>query len=113
MKRIIHILKRRFIRSFDNEIDAETLKRMLKNIQKIFLIDVRTNDEYQSKHIDRAINIPLQDIEGKIEKIVLNKNDVIVAYCEYGNRSQKACIKLKKLGYKNVYNLENGINGFF
>jgi rhodanese-related sulfurtransferase len=48
---------------------------------------------------------------GEIDINVSNKNDVIVVYCQYGGRSRKAFIKLEKMGYINVYNLNGGIEG--
>lgn len=57
-----------------------------------------------------AINISLQDVLERIEKIVSNKNSIIILYCEHGGRSKKALGKLEKLGYNNLYNLEGGIS---
>jgi len=51
----------------------------------------------------------LQDISKRIGNVVRDKNEVIILYCEYGGRSRKALIKLEKLGYVNVYNLDGGI----
>lgn len=111
MKRFLYKIKERFVRSNGISINYETLLKMKKNTRNVWVIDVRAQDEYYTKHIDGAINIPLQDINDKIENIVKNKNDVVIMYCEYGGRSKKACTKLEKLGYINVYNLENGIAG--
>ena len=109
MRKIINIIKKRLVRSCGKEIDYKNMKNMLRNNNKIIVIDVRTKDEYNDKHIEGAINIPLQDIFEKIEKIVTNKNDTIILYCQYGLRSRKAMKKIEKLGYLNVYNLDGGI----
>lgn len=111
MKGIIYRLQKRFMRSCGDEISYMKMKEMLRENKDIIVIDVRTNDEYMDNHIPGAINIPLQDISDNIEKYVKDKNSVIITYCEYGGRGRKACNKLDKMGYKNVYNLEGGMKG--
>lgn len=111
MKGIIYVLQRKFMRSCNNDINYIKMKEMIQNNKDIIIVDVRTSDEYMSDHINGAINIPLQDISNDFEKYVDNKDAVIIVYCEYGGRGKKACYKLDKMGYKNVYNLEGGIQG--
>ena len=57
-----------------------------------------------------SINIPLYDIKEKAILKLDNKDAVIIAYCSAGIRSKKAVKLLKKLGYKNLYSVEGGIN---
>lgn len=110
MKGFWHKLHNTLWRTCDNNINYNTMKKMLKDDKSIIVIDVRTRDEYKDKHIYNAINIPLQDIsESILNRYINNKSKQIIVYCEYGGRSVKACNKLKKLGYQNVYNLEGGI----
>lgn len=112
MKKLIYKLQNRFMRTCDNDINYDTLQKMLNNDSSIVLIDVRTKDEFRYNHLKGAVNIPVQDIcKETIEKKVKNTNTVIIVYCEYGGRSKKAVKKLIKLGYYNVYNLDGGIEG--
>lgn len=111
VRRIIYKMKKMWTRGYERNIDYITMKRMLNNNKNIVVIDVRTEDEYNDNHLKGAINIPLQDIKDKIGRFVKNKNDTIIVYCEYGGRSMKACTKLEKMGYVNVYNLDGGIEG--
>lgn len=75
------------------------------NIEKIMreneyvIIDVRTNDEYKSKHIKGAINIPYDELNNS-----LDKDKVIFVYCKSGGRSSIAYTKLTNMGYT-VYDL--------
>lgn len=67
------------------------------------LVDVRTKEEYDEKHITDAVNIPLSEIEeGNID---YDKSTTIIVYCRSGNRSLSAAKKLIALGYTNVYDL--------
>ena len=53
------------------------------------LIDVRTADEYNTSHIDGAINLSLQDMQsGTMPNI--SKDKTIYVYCHSGNRSGQA-----------------------
>ena len=68
-----------------------------------FVIDVRTDDEFKSGHLESAINIEWQDIASVAS--IIDKDDQIYLYCRSGNRSQKATNILIDVGYKNVINL--------
>ena len=74
LKRLIYKLQNRFMRACGSNINYVTLKRMVKANSKLVLIDVRARDEFRYKHLDGAVNIPLQDIsEKKIQQFVRNK----------------------------------------
>ncbi len=68
------------------------------------ILDVRTNEEYESGHIENALNIPL-DLINNITSYISDKNTYIIVYCKSGNRSKSALELLNKMGYYNVYNL--------
>ncbi len=67
------------------------------------IIDVRTPEEFESGHVESAINIEWQDI-ASVENST-NKDNRIFLYCRSGNRSQKATDILIDIGYKDVINL--------
>lgn len=67
------------------------------------LIDVRTKEEYEEKHIKGAVNIPLSDIEDG--NINYDKDTAIIVYCRSGNRSATAAKELITLGYTSIYDL--------
>ena len=68
------------------------------------LIDVRTEEEFHKSHVPGAINVPLDIIHNRIEKIVNDTNENITLYCRSGRRSELARNILTKLGYSNVTN---------
>ena len=43
---------------------------------------------------------------------LINKDELIILYCSNGYRSLNAYEKLKKYGYKNVYNLYKGLDNY-
>lgn len=69
------------------------------------LIDVRTLAEFNSGHLDDAINLPVENIANLIEEKVADKETKIVVYCRSGNRSATAGQTLIDMGYKNVYDM--------
>ena len=107
---MIKKIKRIFYRSIENkEISYKNLKELMKN-KTVYLIDVRSNQEYEEGHLDGAINISMYNIEKEISNYVKNKNDLIILYCSSGGRSREAKKTLENLGYQHVYNLKGGID---
>lgn len=68
------------------------------------LIDVRTEAEWQTEHLQGAILIPYDKIGDEISKVAPDKNTKIELYCRSGRRSGVALESLKKLGYGDVTN---------
>ncbi|MDO5047218.1 MAG: rhodanese-like domain-containing protein [Anaerococcus sp.] len=76
-------------------------KEVEKNKDAFQLIDVRTKAEYDSGHIEGAINIPFEQILDNLDKI--DKTKPALLYCRSNNRSQIAKLALKSVGYDFVY----------
>jgi len=94
-----------------NEITTSDFKS-LSSVEDIQLIDVRTIEEYNSGYIGGALNIDFYK-SSFIDSInVLDKSKTTVVYCKSGNRSSKSALMMKSLGFKNVYNLKEGMNGW-
>ena len=70
------------------------------------LIDVRSAEEYMAGNIDKAVNIPVDEIRSRLDEIPADSN--IFIYCEAGLRGYLAQRILKQNGYKNVFNLSGG-----
>ena len=106
---MVNFLKRVWNRSANSNISYDDLKELMRN-KEIYLIDVRSGQEYEEGHLDGAINIPVYNIENEIQKKVKDKKETIILYCSSGSRSKKAKNILEKLGYTEVYNLKEGID---
>ena len=106
---MVNFLKRVWNWSANNNISYDDLKELMRN-KEIYLIDVRSGQEYEEGHLDGAINIPVYNIENEIQKKVKDKKETIILYCSSGSRSKKAKNILEKLGYTEVYNLKEGID---
>jgi phage shock protein E len=73
------------------------------------LLDVRTVEEYSGRHVDKAVNIPVDTLNGQmaeIEKLTSgDKTKPIVVYCQAGGRAGRAKKMLTDAGYTQVTNL--------
>ena len=73
------------------------------------LLDVRTQQEWDERHLDGASHIPVQEIDGRLEEVdKLTGGDhdkPIVVYCRAGTRAAQAKEKLVSAGYTQVTNL--------
>lgn len=85
-----------------SKITSEEAKEEMNN-RDVVILDVRTEEEYNSGHIENSMLIPIDDLENKAEEVLKNKNQKILVYCRSGNRSEKAADLLVKMGYTNVY----------
>lgn len=76
------------------------------------ILDVREGYEFKEGRIKNAVNIPLGEIEGSIEKIKKYKNVYVI--CHSGARSSMACRIIKNLcaGSVNPVNIEGGMSAW-
>ncbi|MGN0630203.1 MAG: rhodanese-like domain-containing protein [Ruminococcus sp.] len=83
-------------------ITQEEAKHIMDTEENYIILDVRTQEEYDSGHIPNAILIPDTEIEEKAEGILTDKNQLILVYCRSGRRSKNAAAILEKKGYTNI-----------
>jgi len=86
-----------------NLIDATEAKTLIDENDNEVIIDVRTREEFNEKHIKDAISVPVTIIEENIGNVVPEKDTLILLYCKSGKRASQAAEILMKLGYTNVY----------
>jgi len=84
--------------------DAQTL---LKQRSNIYLLDVRTPQEFQQGRLAGARLIPIDQIIQRLGE--LPKDRPILVYCAVGSRSAQVFSFLARRGYAEVYNLDGGI----
>ena len=76
------------------------------------LVDVRTAEEYESGHIQDAVNFDFYSESFQNDILTLDKSLSIVLYCRTQNRSTKTANYLKENGYKEITILEGGITSW-
>ncbi len=91
-------------------IPAEELKKKLDTGEKPILLDVRESWEFSICKIKDSINISMSNPEKLINE--LNTDDEIVVICHHGMRSFQVCEFLEENGFKDVLNLDGGIDSW-
>ena len=74
------------------------------------ILDVRDPGIYDTGHIPTAINIPLNELGYRMYS--LDKRKDIIVYCQIGVRCRVACMILINGGFKDVYNVVEGIQAW-
>jgi glyoxylase-like metal-dependent hydrolase (beta-lactamase superfamily II)/rhodanese-related sulfurtransferase len=102
----------------NQEIDPEELKKKIDNNENIFLLDVRTTQEYEAWRIsyenhDNPKLIPVDRLFMNDPTLLkeIPKEKEIVTVCAHGNRSMIAAKILNQLGY-NVKSVKGGMAGW-
>lgn len=94
------------------KLTPDAYQSALQATQNVQLVDVRTPDEYRSGHIAGAVNINYYDADFAQQITHLDKEKPVMVYCAVGGRSGKAAAKLTEMGFKNVTDLEGGMNAW-
>ncbi|MDR1529327.1 MAG: rhodanese-like domain-containing protein [Burkholderiales bacterium] len=80
----------------------------LINAGSLIILDVRNETEYAAGHLNRAINIPLNQLQARVKELEKKSAKNILVYCDRGQRSLAAAKTLAPLG-KAIHNLQGGI----
>lgn len=88
-----------------NRISATALEKMISS--KPIIIDVRKKSEFNSEHVEGAINIPLNEINTHFAKFP--KDKPFILHCAGGYRSMIAASILKSRGIENFMDVEGGM----
>jgi rhodanese-related sulfurtransferase len=92
----------------DYEIQPEELKRKIAAGDDFVLLDVRRPDEVGICALPNAVNIPIDDLQDRLEE--LDPAAPIVVFCHHGVRSLSATAFLRNLGFTDVHSLAGGID---
>lgn len=98
-------------------INADEVSRQIANAeQTIPVINVLDSKHFESKHIPRSINIPLEsdDFVRRVEEEVGGKSDPVIVYCASADcdASEKAAEKLEQAGFRDVQDFAAGMEGW-
>ena len=91
------------------QITPAEAKAIMDSEEGFIILDVRTPEEFAAGHIEGAILIPDYEIGEKAERVLTDKDQLILVYCRSGRRSKNAASELAALGYTNIKEF-GGIN---
>ena len=97
-------------RPFKN-IDVGRFDQLLQSKTNVVL-DVRTRGEYEEGHLPGAVLIDFTEDNFDAEVAKLDKSKTYLVHCAVGGRSARACKKMEKAGFTNLYNLQGGLTAW-
>ncbi|KGK98367.1 hypothetical protein LI82_11715 [Methanococcoides methylutens] len=89
------------------DVSVQEAKKMIDS-GEVFLLDVRTVNEFETEHIEGAVNINVNELGSRLDEV--SRDETILVYCRTGARSVTASNILVDAGYADVYNMLGGIN---
>ncbi len=84
----------------------------LINRNHALVLDVRNEAEFAGGHIVDAKHIPLDKLAERLNELNKYKDKPILVNCQRGMRSAKACEILRKAEFKQIHNLQGGLDAW-
>ncbi|MCK5727144.1 MAG: rhodanese-like domain-containing protein [Thiotrichaceae bacterium] len=88
--------------------------------KKVFLVDIREKEEFDSLHIKGSIFASRGILEAccdwgyaeTIPELVQARDEKVILICRSGNRSALAALTLQAMGYTDIFSMKTGIKGW-
>jgi len=96
-------------------VTANQLDKMYDKKEDFVVLDLRNNFEVQAGYFENTVNPKLRyfrELPEKMGELEHLKDKKVVAVCTGGIRCEKATVLLKKEGFKNIYQLKDGIHTY-
>ncbi len=97
--------------SFAKPVGIEKAETLLQQ-PEVWILDVRSADEFALGRFEGAHQIPVQDLEVRKSELPDDKNVPLFVYCRSGKRSEQAFQILAKQGYAKIYTLQGGLQAW-
>jgi phage shock protein E len=94
------------------ETNSKEVFAMLQNTKKWVILDVRTPGEFSQGHIKGAINIDINQPDALTNIGKLDHKAKYIVHCRTNHRSKIAVDYMTKNGFKTVYQMMDGMNGW-
>ena len=92
-------------------LSAKDARALVDSTPNIYILDVRTPDEYRQARMKNSVLIPDYDLGKRMNEIP--KNRPVLVICAVGARSKTASEFLSSKGFKEVYHLNDGLRGWY
>jgi rhodanese-related sulfurtransferase len=86
------------------------LEHQSKHPAHLFVLDVRTPQEYADGHVPGAVNVPHDQLASRLAEVPKDKD--VVLYCKSGRRAGMAADVLAANGYTRLSHLEGDMNAW-
>ena len=78
----------------------------------LIILDVRLKSAYDNGHLENAINIPLSQLDSRIDELLPYNDTEIIVYCQTGGTSKTAAATLDSHNFTKVFDLRGGFNAW-
>lgn len=95
------------------DISVHVANNMINNntgYPDLLVLDVRTIEEFNTKHLYNATLIPLAELEGRLSELASYNDTEIIVYCRSGVRSLQASNILVANNFSKIFNMLGGID---
>ncbi len=86
------------------------LEQQSSHPEHLFVLDVRTPQEYADGHVPGAVNVPYDQLASRLAEVPQDKD--VVLYCKSGRRAGIAADVLAANGYTRLSHLEGDMNAW-
>ena len=90
------------------EVSVADTRARMKADERVRLIDVREDNEWEAGHAEGATHLGKGIIERDIEQQVPDKSTELILYCGGGYRSALVADVLHRMGYTNAFSMAGG-----
>ncbi|ACZ84889.1 rhodanese-like domain-containing protein [Streptosporangium roseum] len=98
--------------SVKTSIDVPAARALIAADPGVLVVDVRTPGEFASAHISGAVNLPLDQVDTHLRRIVADAGGTMLLICQSGGRATRAHTTLTRAGLVDVVVLEGGMNAW-
>ena len=92
--------------------EAEKMINDDKHDKDLTILDVREPKDFNNGHLLNAINIPIEDIDKRMDELRNYKSKDIIVYCNTGRKSAEVAEKLVEHGFTDVTNIVDGVSEY-
>ena len=93
------------------DVSSSEARELIARNARLVLLDVRTPEEYRQAHLSGALLIPLSELVKRVQEVPRNRP--LLVYCSVGARSVTAAGFLASRGYGQVYQMSDGLVGWY
>ena len=96
------------VENVEINVSIDEAKELLEKEDDLFILDVRTKEEFEEAHIEGAVQIPVDELKARLAEIENYKDAPMLIYCRSGNRSSVAVEILLENNFTEIYHMNDG-----
>ena len=94
------------------EVSAAAAAKLLRDDNTLSIIDLRTASEFAGGHIAGAQNLDYRSPDFSRNLPAMDMDTAYLIHCASGGRSSQALVVFERLGFKRIYHMKEGMNGW-